>query len=434
MYIRKSTLLRHTVLTALLALLSMPAQATLPIQTFTTSTGVKGLFIEAPGLPMVDIRLVFHAGGARDGEQAGLSRLTNRLLDDGAGKWSADELAERFDNVGAQFGRGALRDMAWVSLRSLTDPELLNPAVETVRTLLAEPHFDKQSLARERNQMLTALQAQQQSPGQLASKAYYETIYAGHPYGSPPEGTITTLKAISQDDIRGFFKRYYVGTNAVIAIVGAVDLAGAKQLAEQITGVLPKGSPAPALPEVKPLAKAQREDIAFPSSQSHVRVGQPGMRRGDPDHYALYTGNYILGGSGLVSRLTEEIREKRGLSYSVYSYFSPMDRKGPFMMGLQTRNEQTVEALALLNATLQEFMDKGPSEEELMAARNGIVGGFALRMDSNAKQAELLTMMGYYNLPLDYLDTYIGHIRQVSLKDIRDAFHRHLDPAGKEAG
>jgi zinc protease len=180
---------------------------------------------------------------------------------------------------------------------------------------------------------------------------------------------------------------------------------------------------------VAPLMKAVVERISFPSTQSHLYLGQPGMQRGDADYFPLYVGNHILGGSGLVSQLSEEVREKRGLSYSVYSYFLPMRQPGIFQLALQTKNEQAGEALAVLRATLQRFVDEGPSEEELKAAKQNITGGFPLRISSNKKIIEYLAVIGFYDLPLDYLDRFNERVAAVTRAQIREAFKRRVDPA-----
>jgi zinc protease len=219
-----------------------------------------------------------------------------------------------------------------------------------------------------------------------------------------------------------------VGRNAVVAIVGDVDKAKAKSLAEKVVGKLPAGKAAPALPSVTALEEGSEEAIEHPSTQTHILLGQPGMRRGDPDYLPLYLGNHILGGSGLVSRISEEIREKRGLSYSAYSYFSPMAAEGPYLLSLQTRNESSEEALAVLRATLARFISEGPSNKELVAAKKNITGGFALNIDSNKDILSYISMIGFYGLPLDYLDTFIDKVNAVTVKQIRDAFTRRIHP------
>jgi zinc protease len=402
--------------------------ATPVIQHWETENGASVYFVAAPELPMVDVRLVFAAGSSRDGDKPGLANLTNDLLADGAGDLNADQIAERFESLGAQFGTESLRDMAIVNLRSLTDPELLEPAIGTLARVLSQPSFTQEDLERERQRMLVALRQQEQSPGDLGSKRFYAEVFAGHPYASPPEGTEASLKALTRQDLRRFHQRYYVARNAQVVIVGALDRSQARTLAERAVGELPAGQPAPPIEKVKDLPAGQTVSIPYASSQSHVLIGQPGMARGDPDYFTLYVGNHILGGAGLVSRLTQEVREKRGLSYSVYSYFAPMQRRGPWVMGLQTRNDQLAEALTVMRETLRTFIAQGPTQKELEEAKQNITGSFALKIDSNRDIAEYVAMIGFYRLPLDYLDTFNQKIEAVTVQEVRDAFQRRLHP------
>jgi len=398
------------------------------IQHWTTANGARVYFVPSPELPMVDVQVIFDAGGSRDGDKEGIAQLTNNMLDEGAGKLNADEIAERFENLGAQFGTSSHRDMAVTSLRSLTDPKLLQPALETYALILHDPTFPQDSFDRVRNQMLISLQAQQQSPGSIASKAFYKALYDDHPYASPILGTEDSLNELDRDDAIDFHKRYYVARNAVVAIVGALDRAGTEALVDTLVSALPAGEAPLPLPKVKPLTDAVSVHIDFPSTQTHVLIGQPGMTRDDPDYYPLYVGNHILGGSGLVSRISDEVREKRGLSYSAYSYFTPMRYKGPFTLGLQTRNEQTQEAISVMRETLQDFIDDGPTEKELKASKQNITGGFPLRISSNGKIADNLSSIGFYNLPLDYLDTFNDHVDAVTVEQIKAAFKNRVHP------
>jgi len=176
------------------------------------------------------------------------------------------------------------------------------------------------------------------------------------------------------------------------------------------------------------MPKGETRKIAHPATQSHILIGQPGITRDDPDYFPLYVGNYILGGGGFASRLIEEVRQKRGLVYSVYSYFLPLQQRGPFQIGLQTKREQADEALAVVRKTLNNFIAKGPTEDELKKAKQNIVGGFPLRLDSNKKILDYLTVIGYYRLPLTYLDDFSGKVERVTVAQIRDAFTRRIQP------
>jgi len=427
MNLRNHTLLRRFLLLAAL-LVSLTAAANPDIQQWQTSNGARVYFVAAPQLPMVDIQVVFDAGSARDNGKAGLALFTNGLLAEGAGKLDADAIAERFDAVGARFSNSALRDMAMLSLRSLTDPKLLKPALQTFATVLQHPTFPDDAIKRVRNQMLIGLKDEDQSPGSITHRAFFKVLYGNHPYASPSSGTEASVNALTRNDVKEFYHRYYVGRNAVVAIVGAITRKQAEQIAEQVSGGLPGGSAAAPLPQVAPLAKAKQEHIDHPSTQTHVLMGQPGISRDDPDYFPLYVGNFILGGSGLVSRITDEVREKRGLAYSAYSYFIPMHVQGPYILGLQTRNASAPEAEKVLRATLDTFVKEGPSEKELVAAKRNISGGFPLNIDSNSDIVQYLAMIGFYKLPLDYLDTFVSKVNAVTDVQIRDAFQRRVHP------
>jgi zinc protease len=397
------------------------------IQTWQTPNGAKVLFVAAPEIPMVDAQVIFDAGSARDGDKPGLTSLTNGLLTEGAGAWNADQIAQRLEGVGAELDSGALRDMAWVSVRSLTEQPALDTALETLAAIISRPRFDPEDVERLRQQMQVSLRRSEQNPGSVAKKAFYRQVYGDHPYGADSGGTEESLAALSREDLVAAYQRYYVAANAVVAIVGAVEQEQAKKIAAQLTAGLPRGEPAPALPEVAGLGSAVLHQRVFPSSQTHLYVGQPGMRRNDPDYFSLYVGNHILGGNGLVSQLSEEVRENRGLSYSVYSYFLPMRELGPFMIGAQTKNASAEEALGAMREVVQRFIEQGPTAEELRAAKRNITGGFPLRIASNNKILSYLAVIGFYDMPLDHLDTFNAKVEAVTAEQIRDAFRRRLD-------
>ncbi len=413
----------------ILALVALPAWAAPQIQTWKTGNGAKVLFVPAPELPMLDAQVVFDAGSARDGDTPGLASLTNALLNQGAGPWSADEVAERLEGVGAQLGTSSLRDMAWVSLRTLTREPAMEVALDTFAAVVARPAFRDEDIERLRRSTLVALSRDEQEPGSVGKKALYRQIYGTHPYAGDPLGTEDSVGALTGADIRGYHQRYYVAANAVVALVGDLSRDQAERVAERLVAGLPTGEAAVPVPPVPQLAQGVTERRDFPSTQTHIYIGQPGMRRLDPDYFPLYVGNHILGGSGMVSLLTEEVREKRGLSYSVYSYFLPMSDLGPFMMGLQTKNSQAAEAQAVLLQTLARFTEQGPTAAELKAAKQNITGGFPLRIASNGKIVQYLASIGFYGLPLDYLDRFNERVEAVTAEQIREAFQRRVHPA-----
>ncbi|MBK1620580.1 peptidase M16 [Lamprobacter modestohalophilus] len=405
------------------------AQAVPQIQTWETPTGAEVLFVATDELPMVDIQVVFDAGSARDGSKPGLASQTSAMLTEGAGGLDADAIAERVEAVGAKLSTGTDRDTSSASLRSLSDADALEIAVDTLIRVLSAPTFDPGEFERVRQNQLTALRLAEQDPGDVGRKALYRAIFGDHPYATDPSGTPEAVAALTTDDLRAFHGRFYGAGNATIAMVGALDRAQAERIAARISAELPSGGPPAPLPAVSELEQASVQQIEFPSSQTHLYLGQPGMRRGDPDYFALYLGNHILGGSGLVSLLMEEVREKRGLSYSVYSYFLPLARKGPLMMGLQTQNAQADAAQEVLLDTLKRFIEQGPTDQQLEAAVKNITGGFPLRIAGNSKIVSYLAVIGFYDLPLDYLEVFPDRIRALTTEQIRDAFQRRVDPS-----
>ena len=402
------------------------AHALPDIQTWQTDNGVKVLFVESTELPMVDLALTFDAGSARDAHLAGLSVMTHSLLDKGSGELDADTIASKFEDVGAQFATNVDLDSSSMTLRSLSDKELFASALETFISVVANPSFPERDFIRERKRLLISLEDQDQRPGQIVSRTFYKSLFVDHPYAQPRFGDKESVKKITLKDLHQFHAKYIVAGNAILAIVGDISHARAKAIATSISKALPVGDKPPALQPAR-RTKTSNQHIDFPSHQAHVRIGQVGIERGNPDYYSLYVGNHILGGGGFTSRLVEEVRSKRGLSYSVYSYFLPLRQPGPFVLGLQTRSDQAKEAIEVCNSILSEYIKNGPTEEELTLSKQGIISGFPLRIDSNKDVLGYLSLIGLYNLPLSYLQDFTKHVEQVTLQDIQQAFRKHID-------
>lgn len=424
----QATAVQRLAAVLIFGVLSRGAGAIPVIETWITTNGARVLLVSTPDLPIVDVRVAFDAGAARDDTTPGLAKFTNGLLFDGATGLDAQAIASGFERLGAQYGALAERDMAVVSLRSLADRPLLDPAVDLLASVLAGAQFPEAAVARSRRTLEVALAQEREQPGEIASRAFYQAAYRSHPYASWPDGEPEALPLLTHDAAQAFYRRYYVARNAVVALVGALDRPAAQALAERLLAGLPPGEPAPDLPAVLPLAQAGNERIHHPSAQAHILLGAPVLMRDDPDYFPLVVGNHVLGGSALVSRISNVIREQRGLAYSAYSYFMPMRAAGPFVMGLQTRGDQAGEATALLRQTLDEFVTEGPTSAELEAARRNLTGGFPLRLDSNKDIVDYLAMLGFYRLPLDWLDRYVERVNAVTVEQVRDAFERRVDP------
>jgi zinc protease len=413
-------------LLAILSVSSFSAQAALTIDQWQTPKGAKVLYAYAPELPMVDVRMVFDAGSARDGDKKGVAHLTSELIGMGDAQRDEEVFAAESEALGVSFSTQSLKDMAVVSLRSLTRPEILTPTLAMIRTAISQPSFSDAVLAREKGNLLTALLAKQQSAGALASDRFWQRLYGSHPYATPAEGREDTVKAMTSADLKAFYQRYYLANNATVAIVGAVTKAQAQAIAEQLADALPVGDKVAALPNVT-APPAGLESIEFASTQTQILLGQLSVTRQDKDYVALYLANHILGGSGFASRLMEEVREKRGLVYGVGSSLLPMHQTGPWFVSLKTANANTSEALKVVQETVMGLLKDIP-QAELDEHKDNIIGGFALETDSNKDIVAYLAMMGFYDLPNDWLATFPDKVRAIDRDTLMKVVQAHLKP------
>lgn len=430
MQIKKSSHLLHGLfLLTALSLLALPAHAGVKIQSWKAKSGAKVLFVENRDLPMLDVAVHFDAGSRRDTpERSGRADLVAGMLQLGAGGLNEETIAKRLADVGAQMGPSFDRDRAGYSLRTLSSKREREQALDILAKVVQSPDFPEAVMQREKTRTLAALREAETKPAAIADKAFYKALYGAHPYGLPSGGEIATVAKLTREDLLRFYDTHYGAARAVVAIIGDVSRAEAEAIAEQVTGKLAEQGTCEELPKVEPLAKAQVQRIAHPATQSHIVIGQPGIARGDPDYFALYVGNYVLGGGGFDSRILNEIRQKRGLAYSAYSYFAPLQQPGPFQLGMQTKKQDADVALKVAQETLQKFIQEGPSAAELQQAKNNIILGFPLRIDTNRKLLEYLGVIGFYNLPLSYLDDFPQQIDKVSARAIQEAFKRHVHP------
>ncbi|MEZ5607020.1 MAG: pitrilysin family protein [Burkholderiaceae bacterium] len=412
------------------------AHAAIPIQHWTQPSGAQVWFIESPGIPMLDVQIDFDAGSRRDpAAQAGLADATALMAGKGVaavgGQPALDEnqLGEAWADLGADFDASTGSDRMSFSLRTLTDPKLLLQALALAARQLGQPSWPAPVWRRERERLSAAIAESLTRPGTVAALAFAKAVYGSHPYGY--ETTAETLGRIDVADMQAFYARYIQPCRAKVSVVGAVSRAQADALVAELLGKLPPATSCaalPAVPEVQPLKAAQDIRIPFQSAQAHVLIGQPGYKRDDPAFFALLVGNHILGGGGFSSRLMNEVREKRGLSYGAYSSFSPGLNAGAFVIGLQTRPDQAGEAVTVARQVLTDFVAQGPTAAELKAAQDNLVGGFALRLDSNRKLLGNLANIAWNGLPLDYLQHWGEHVDAVTLADIKAAFARVLQP------
>lgn len=398
-------------------------QAPLNIEHWHTQNGIPVYFVAKKQIPIIDIGLLFHAGSSQDNASPGIAQFTTQMLDQGTQNLSADQIANRFEAVGAHYSAGINQDMAVLNLRSLSAAQFFNPAFNTFSELLKGADFPQSAINQIKKQTLISLQQESQTPSIIAAKTFYRVLYGQHPYASSLLGNKASIEQLSQEKILDFYRHHYVAKNAMIAIVGDIKKDKAISIAEQLAAALPKGqeSTPPTTPLSPPL-KNRIIKIDYPSQQTTIFLGQLGMAVKDPNYFPLLIGNQILGGGILTSRLFNEVRNKRGLCYGINSGFKTLQVTGPFLIVLQTRRDQATNALAITEKTVKDFLTKGPSTQELLAAKQALTGSFPFSFASNKSILAAIEKIGFYRLPLNYLATYPEKIEAVSLEQVRNAF------------
>lgn len=393
-----------------------------------TANGVQVVFYPAMEVPMLDVSIAFAAGSSYDGPHYGLSSLTSQMLDQGNSGLDASTVAESLADTGAQFNVETSRDMVILNLRTLVNKNALAQSTKTFTQIINHPDFPDEAFDREKKQRLMAIEQGLESPEEIANINFFTALYQQHPYAHPINGTKETINAITQKQVKEFYHHYYLGSNAVLVMVGSIDSQTAHHLADQLTGELPKGKPSAPIVQALQLTQAEQLNTPFPSSQTMIRLGQIGIDHHNPHYFPLMVGNYILGGGSLVSRLAVEVREKRGLTYGVDSQFTPMQGEGPFLISLSTRHAQAKQALDIVQDVLHKYIDNGPGDQELTAAKQYLTGSFPLSLASNRAIASLLLRMTFYHLPDDFLDTYVSRINAVTKDEIKEAFKHQVNP------
>lgn len=421
-----------------LGFLTQSAWALLPIEHWTQPSGAQVWLVQSPGIPMVDVQIDFDAGSRRDPEdKVGLAAAAAMMASKGikaAGDAPAlDEnaLGQAWADLGASFGANAGRDSFTYGLRSLTQPDLLQKAVALAARQVATPSWPEAVWQRDRERWSAALKEADTRPGTVASKAFRKGVFGNSPYGY--QTTVDSLAKIDISAMQDFHRKLIAACRAKVSVVGAVSRQQADAMVKQLLGPLQaaNGNDCPSLPDVakvQDLTEAKVENIPFESAQAQVIIGQPGIARNSPDFLAVMLGNHILGGGGFTSRLMEEVREKRGLTYGVSSDFSPGLDRGAFVIGLQTRPDQAEEALKVSQEVLRKFIAEGPTEKELRAAKDNLIGGFALRIDSNRKLLGNVANIAWNGLPLDYLEHWTERVQALTTKDVKEVMQRMVQP------
>ena len=411
------------------------AYAVLPIQEIVLSNGTKAYLIQTNAIPMVDIEISIDAGSRYDPKnKSGIAALTAAMLTRGivwqGGILNEAQQADAIAELGASISASASGERTIVRARSLSKPDIFNPLLELLVASVSKPIFDQSILIREKQRVSSAIQEGDTKPEVVLQKRFRQQIFGNYPLAQSP--SIESIALIGEDDLKRFHQDFYRQDRVIVNIVGNVDPVRAKQIAEQIITSLP--SKGPVIPALPPLERSPIEPeskrlvrIPFQTQQTHIAMGMTAIPRDNPDYFPLLVGNYILGGGGFVSRLVGEVRDKRGFAYSVFSYFQPGRDTGTFEAGLQTRNDQADQALKVLQETIARFIEVGPTDAELAAAKANLINGYPLRLDRNRKLLDNLSAITWNQLPLNTLDVWTQQVAAVKKDDVRNAFKRHLD-------
>jgi zinc protease len=389
--------------------------------------GATLLVAERPGIPMVVMNILLKTGSAADTDaRAGLANLTAALLTRGTKKYSTQSLAEALDFLGASLNVDADYETTTVSLTTLT--KNLEPAFDLVAEVLLSPTFPLAELERTRKEIEGGLQSHEEDPGWVAQKTFLAKLYPHHPYGRLVEGQPATLAKLTQADVKKFHQTYYRPNNAIIALAGEIAQEQAVNLLRNHFADWQQADiPSVVWPDSRQLS-AERVTLDKKVSQASVILGHSGIARSNPDYYAVQLMNYILGGGGFGSRLMDKIREELALVYHVSSGFTVRKHAGPFTVGLQTKNATATQALDESLQVIRRFIEQGPTEAELAAAKAYFINSFPLRLVSNRDVAALLPVLEFYELGLDYPDRYADLIGQVTLEQVHDAAKTYLHP------
>lgn len=398
------------------------AKPTIKIQHWQTANKVPVYFVHTTRSPILDVRVLFDAGSAKDNNLYGIANLTGSMLDEGTDQLSNHQIAEKFDEVGTQFDISVNQDISIFSLRCLTKNNLLMPSVELLHSLIIKPSFPAEELKRLKQQIVTEIAADQQLPTVLATQTFYQTLYGNSPYAHAVMGTKKTIQMINRSDIVKFYQQNYTAKNMMIILVGNISKDTANLLANKITADLPNGiKQIPAL-QAQPITNNLTKHVEFPGTQSYIRIGCLGINYDNLNLFPMILGNYILGSGAFVSRLFGEVRQKHGLSYSVKSQLLFLKDRGPFYILLQTKNQSKNQALQIAKRVLNDFIQTGPTQQELKNTKKFLLGNFALQLSDNAKIASMISTIAFYKLPINYLDTYAQKVNAVTAQDIKKAY------------
>lgn len=401
-----------------------PAQSqTTRITRVMSPGGIEAWLVRDTTLPLIAMEFAFMGGAAQDpADKPGVASLTASLLDEGAGDMTAEVFHRTLADKAIELHFDANRDEMRGSVRTLSENR--DAAFDLLRLSVTAPRFDTEAVERIRTAQLAALRRRSTEPNAIASERWFATAFPNHPYGRPVDGSLQSVPAITRDDLVGFARKTLARGNLKVAVVGDITPEELGQQLDRVFGTLPAQPTLVPVADVKPKGLGTVDVVPLDVSQSVVMIGTDGLDRQDPDFIPAYVLNHILGGSAFSSRLFKEVREARGLAYSVYSYQVALEHVGLWFAGTATKNERAAESIRIIADEFRKMLDEGPTQTELDEAKSYLTGSYALRFDTSSKVAGQLLQIQIDKLGIDYIDRRNALIEAVTLADLKRVAQR----------
>lgn len=414
---------------AILSLLlwtAIPAGA-MQIQKVISKKGIEAWLVEDHSRPILSLQFGFLGGTAQDPDgKPGVATFVSGMLDEGAGDLDSEAFQTKLEDLAAKMTFNASNDYITGAFQTLTENR--EEAFKLLHLALTSPHFSDNDVERIREQLIANLRVEEKDPDKVASLEWHKLAFGSHPYARPTSGTVESVSAITPDDLRDYVKRIFARDNLKIAAVGDIDATKLGELLDTVFGDLPAKSDRKPIAEVSWPANSKQHIVTMPNPQSVVQFGFQGLKRKDPDFIPAYILNYVVGGGGFSSKLMHEVREKRGLAYSVYTYLYPLDHAGILAGGVATENKSVGQSLDLIKAEMARAATEGLTEQELRTAKDYLIGSFALRFDTSSKIAAQLLALQLDELGIDYIEKRNGEIEAVTVADIKRVAKRLFEP------
>lgn len=403
----------------------VPARAAVEIREVTSERGITAWLVEDYTVPVVSIRFAFDGGSTQDPQgKEGLSSLMTGLFDEGAGELDANAFQEKLDDVGAEMSFSATRDAVYGQMRTLSDER--EGAFDLLRMAINQPRFDAEPVNRIRAQIMTRIQRDMRDPNTQGQEAFAKALYGDHPYARRSDGTIESISSAMPDDLHALHKHTFARSNLNVAVVGAIDAETLKTELDRLFGDLPADAELVSVPKAK-LNLDQELAYDYPLPQSTIQLVFPGIDREDPEFFAAFLMNHVLGGGTFSSRLHNEVREKRGLTYGVGSGLQTSDAVDMLYIGLSTRPDRAAEAIAVIRDEIRKIIDGGVTEAELESAKTYLIGAYPINnLDSSGAVARTLVELQKDKRGIDYIERRVGYINAVTTQQVQEAAKRLL--------